>query len=283
MHKNNMIELLRKANVLLLLSIQLLLLPVLTKGYASWFVTQEIACYRNFKAGEVIMNSQIIDASQSRYPNIRLQASNDDSESIEYEPGQEFTLTISVPYDGVHDLQYVVETDEGGKMIGTGSGCEGRRASARNGETVRLSLSGTTDTVKVWAGWATGHEAVTLTPPLIFHKKGTTPQKTETRKEKELPQKDTPEHINQPKYKSFQDINPLHHPKIKNRLRSISKNKHYIHHKRNLHKKHAQFVDFAHDSPFLANLSIAALVLVLGIIFVKGCGSTGKKKGIHNL
>jgi len=271
-----MIEPLSKTYALLLLSIQLLVLPTLTKSYASWLVTQEIACYRDFKPGEVIMNNQIIDASNSKYPNIRLQVSNDKSESIDYEPGQEFTLTISVPYDGVHDLQYVVETDEGGKMIGTGSGCEGRRASARNGESVRLSLSGTTDTVKVWAGWATGHEAVTLTPPLIFHKKGTKPQKEEI---KEIPQ----QNINQPKYRSFQDINPLHHPKIKNRLRSISKNKHYMHHKRNLHKKHAQFVEFASDSPFLANLSIAAFVLVLGIIFVKGCGSTGKKKGKHDL
>lgn len=283
---------LRKTKVITLIS-TVLLLPIFAESYASWFVNENVACYRDLRAGEVIMNNEIIDASKSKYPNIRLVQTGGDgggndnkSEVIDFEPGQTFTLTISVPYDNVHDLQYVVETDDGGKMVGAGSGCDGRRASARNGDKVTLELSGAIETVNVLAGWATGHEAVTLTPPLIFCKKGTSKEETIKEEDHPEPQKYIPHprrDINQqPKYRTHR-INDHHHPDLKSKLRGLSSH-HFHKHKRALHKKHTQFLEFASDSPFLANLSIGMLVLVLLIIFVKNCG--GEKtanKGKHDL
>jgi hypothetical protein len=85
-------------------------------------------------------------------------------------------VRLSVPpelQDG--DVQFVVETSEGAKFVEPIM-CEGRRSFARNhDDAVTLVLEGSTDTVSLKAGWASGYEAVKLTPLLFMQMESSEP------------------------------------------------------------------------------------------------------------
>ena len=69
------------------------------------------------------------------------------------------------------DVQYVMETTGGTFNSGM---CDGVRGHAiRHDEKVVLELTGKEDQVELWAGWATGHGAVSLTPRTKLRKDGT--------------------------------------------------------------------------------------------------------------
>lgn len=118
----------------------------------------------------------------------------------------EYKLTLEYPMSmELGDLQYVMETSSGGEFIYAnnkgGVGCDGRRAFGRRKTEIFLEIDSSSKTfqdddetnssnqqnrekgefvegeaggstvkggVEVWAGWATGHEAVTLTPRVRF-------------------------------------------------------------------------------------------------------------------
>jgi hypothetical protein len=68
------------------------------------------------------------------------------------------------------DVQFVVETTDGATFTSPNM-CEGKRSFSRAyDEHVTLVLEGSTDTVSLKAGWAAGHEAVSLTPKLVLTK-----------------------------------------------------------------------------------------------------------------
>lgn len=73
------------------------------------------------------------------------------------------------------DVQFVVETSEGAKFVEPIM-CEGKRSFARNhDDAVTLVLEGSTDTVSLKAGWASGYEAVSLTPSLFMRMESSEP------------------------------------------------------------------------------------------------------------
>jgi hypothetical protein len=90
-----------------------------------------------------------------------------------------FKIRLHVPEGSPSSLdsaQYVVETTAGGSF--RKSMCEGRRThSAGKSGLVTLDIAGTaSDRVQVWAGWATGHEPVSLTNKLVFTRTGEDPE-----------------------------------------------------------------------------------------------------------
>lgn len=73
------------------------------------------------------------------------------------------------------DVQFVVETSQGAKFVEPIM-CEGKRSFARNhDDAVTLVLEGSTDSVSLKAGWATGYEAVALTPTLFMQMESSEP------------------------------------------------------------------------------------------------------------
>ena len=140
--------------------------------FAEWYI-EPITCRRNFSEGQVIMNQKTIEADKSIFRNIQLEVIGYEDSSIDFDPpGQIFQISLSVPYeDGniLSNLQFIMETSDGGKFIGSGAGYVNKRVAGwkKHANKVTFAVSGEND-AKVWAGWALGHEAATLTYPSTF-------------------------------------------------------------------------------------------------------------------
>ena len=148
-------------------------------GFAAWLVDRELGCWTYLTEGEVIMNHEIVAATNSRHPDIHLQVFR---EGQMVEPDQS-TLTVPfsskgetiqvrlfMPKELEHlDAQFVVETTKGAKFTAPYVGCEGKRSAGKKKTAeMTLTLTGEEETVELVAGWASGHEAVTLTQKLIL-------------------------------------------------------------------------------------------------------------------
>lgn len=137
-----------------LLSVLLLMLVGPAKGFASWFIKD--FCDRQLIAGEIIMNAPVIYSDER---SIRiLRGSEDITRNGEYIPGEELTVQIS-------DVtpQFVIEISNG-QIVG--GGCDGKRIADKSNVVVIMPLSG--QEVLIWAGWATGHSAVSITDVFTF-------------------------------------------------------------------------------------------------------------------
>jgi hypothetical protein len=150
---------------LLLLS---LLLPWTTHGFAAW--TQ---CFIELDETEVIMNHRIVPVKYSReYVTIQVKTENGDWTSDFTYNGSGPTIIqarLQVPDELEHDpVQFVIETTEGAVFTAPKM-CEGRRSFSTNyADPVTLQITGEAESVTLVAGWAAGHEAVTMTPKLLL-------------------------------------------------------------------------------------------------------------------
>jgi len=179
----------------LILTSCLSLLPTRTDAFAAWFVDRRASCFADLAPNEIIMNNGVLPHSSSREPSIRLEVSPllGDAANDVAEPNSEYVVKFVLPDEArarLSDVQYVLElTDPSSSGSGRqppnppiakftvaspggGIGCEGRRANGRtsnnsatdsssiftiNGDAARGA------SLEIVAGWATGHEAVTLT------------------------------------------------------------------------------------------------------------------------
>jgi len=150
---------------------------------------------------EVIMNGHVVAASESSHPKVHLALVQSSQELVARTTVDEdgttryylrnknnadkipVELRLSIDdYPELKDIQFVVDTttgvEEGSGENGAnlvGGQCDGQtRVSGRGSDTVILNVpaTATTNPVQVWAGWATGHEAVKLTHILEFHVDG---------------------------------------------------------------------------------------------------------------
>jgi hypothetical protein len=150
---------------LLLLS---LLFPWTTHGYASF-----LKCFVDLDETEVIMNRYVVPVKKSReYVTIEVQTENGDwTSDFQYSGSEPTTIQarLQVPHELEDDpVQFVMETTEGA-VFTTPKMCEGRRSFSLNyADPVTLQISGEEGSVTLLAGWAAGHEAVTLTPKLLL-------------------------------------------------------------------------------------------------------------------
>lgn len=152
-----------------------------TNAFAAWFVDRRVSCMTDLATNEIIMNNGVLPHSASREPSIRLEVSplgRDDNA----EPNSEYVVKFILPDDAksrMIDVQYVLEL-VGGSLSevppakfttappGGGIGCEGRRSHGKAGDDAVAIFTINEDAVKganleIVAGWATGHESVTLT------------------------------------------------------------------------------------------------------------------------
>jgi hypothetical protein len=163
-------------------------------GFANNLVITKIGCMTELDTSEVIMNNVVKAPEESDFPNMHLAVvaddDNNDNNMIEspYHYSSEIVRIAFVnPYSKDEfddDLQYVMEVDGPAEFIGGGAiGCDGnRRASARLMDSSQLTLKifDTSSTLRVWGGWATGHNAVRLTENLMLKprqgREGVTPE-----------------------------------------------------------------------------------------------------------
>jgi hypothetical protein len=123
------------------------------------------------------MNHHVLPVKKARqYVTIQVKTENggDDDWTSDFTYSGSAPTTIQarlqVPQELEDDpVQFVMETTEGA-VFTTPQMCEGRRSFSANPEDppVTLQISGQAESVTLWAGWAAGHEPVTLTPKLLL-------------------------------------------------------------------------------------------------------------------
>ena len=142
----------------------------------------------------VIMNYEVKSAEDSDFPRMHLVVVDDKSGNHVESPYHYIRTdnveptVVSIAFDNPYapaefnaDVQFVMEvqpldgndSNPGAEFVGGGAiGCEhNKRVSARLRDSngiVKLQINDPTSHLKVLAGWATGHEAVRLTHPLIL-------------------------------------------------------------------------------------------------------------------
>jgi hypothetical protein len=147
------------------------------QGFASW-----LKCFVDLTdPTEVIMNNLIIAAENAPHQcevEVKLAADDEWSTTNLTYPADKITIItarLKVPAElSSHEVQYVMETSAGAKFTRPVM-CDGKRSHATQyNEAVVLEVDGTTDAVELVAGWATGHEAVSLTRKTVLRKEGST-------------------------------------------------------------------------------------------------------------
>ena len=133
------------------------------------------------------MNQYIVPYDKAEFDGVELEvrrAESDDDWQVEQyiynEPNQDIEVRIRLPnetkklFDSARkEVQWVLETSDETAEIVSSAMCEGRRGySMRHDEVIIIKLNAKDlkskdyEKVELVAGWATGHEAVTLTPSL---------------------------------------------------------------------------------------------------------------------
>lgn len=145
-------------------------------SFASW-----LKCYVDLTdtESEVIMNQHIIPSNNARYAGVRIEVklADDDHwlDTLEYHGDRTSTVTarLKVPPElSESSVQYAMETSSGASFVRPKM-CDGRRGHGMHyTDSVVLEISGSTESVELVAGYATGHEAVTLTDVLVLRRKG---------------------------------------------------------------------------------------------------------------
>jgi hypothetical protein len=169
--------------------------PMASHGFANNLVGSSTGCMTELDTSEVIMNSVVKPHEESDFPNMHLVVIKDDNHMespFHYTPSEEqFTIAFVNPYskdEFQDDLQFVMDVEGPAEFVGGGYiGCEGnKRVASRlfDGGQVQLKILDPTASLRIWAGWATGHEAVRLTPNMFLEPKpSATPKSPETKKD----------------------------------------------------------------------------------------------------
>ncbi|KAL7551523.1 hypothetical protein ACHAWF_014709 [Thalassiosira exigua] len=162
-----------------------------TDAFAAWFVDRRASCFTEFVPGEVVMNAKIVGPSPSSSERAglpRLDVVSLDGEDDEAAPGSEYAVRFAIPDEAkakLADVQYALELSDGAKHGGPppakwthappggGIGCEGRRGHGKAGSdsAAIFEIDANAEEgarMEVVAGWATGHEAVTLTERVVL-------------------------------------------------------------------------------------------------------------------
>jgi hypothetical protein len=142
-------------------------------SFASW-----LKCYVDLDETEVVMNNQILLPEEALYAGVEIEVKFPESDTwttigLQYPANQPSTIQarLKIPNElDYKDVQYVMETTVGG-VFNPAAMCEGSRSHASSRKHVLvLDISGEEESVELWAGWATGHSAVSLTPRTVLHR-----------------------------------------------------------------------------------------------------------------
>ena len=167
----------RTLHFLIMRSMALMLLSVgipPVSGFAAW-----LKCHVDLlDEDEIIMNNMIVPAAQAVHQGVEIEvkrAADDDwASSLAYPADTPTTITARLkvpPSLSEQDVQFVMDTLGQPGAVFKQSLCEGRRVTSTHySHAVVLEIDGSTDSVELVAGYAAGHEAVTLTPILTLRR-----------------------------------------------------------------------------------------------------------------
>lgn len=141
-----------------------------TQSFATYLLSRS-NCWTDLSTDEIIMNYRVVSHEESDDPQMHIQL----VEGGVVNPlpaGTTFptkvALQVVTENTATHrDYQFVMQVNGTGASFVGGSCEEDRRIAGRAREIVELMLQNPVP-VTVWAGWATGHEHVRLTPELIL-------------------------------------------------------------------------------------------------------------------
>lgn len=150
------------------------------EGFAAW-----LKCYVDLQdSSEVIMNNHIVMAENAEhFVTIKVRPEGDTridgwANELEYEAGATTMIQakLEIPYSlQQRQVQYVMEVVSGNAQFLSPVMCGGKRAhGTRSNDPVLLRIEGTSDLVELVAGFATGHEAVTLTKTIKLAQRSST-------------------------------------------------------------------------------------------------------------
>jgi hypothetical protein len=160
-------------------------------GFAAW-----LKCYVDITdTEEIVMNYHILPSSEAVHEGVQIEVKGVDddhwvTDNFMYDPTRTLKIMARLqvpPSLSEMDVQYVMEIiplddeepksateNENVKFVRPADVCKGRRGHAtHHTESVVLEIQATTavtipTAVRLVAGYATGHEAVTLTEPIIL-------------------------------------------------------------------------------------------------------------------
>ena len=157
-------------------------------AFANNLVVTSIGCMTDLSTDEIIMNEDVKPPEESDFPKMHLAVLDEyqkpiDMTTVLYDPTAK-TLEIAFvnPYtinEFNEDLQFVMEIEgptedsRAAEFVSGGSiGCDNnKRVSGRlisDQAAVTLQINDPTAKLRLWGGWATGHNAVRLTPDLLL-------------------------------------------------------------------------------------------------------------------
>ena len=168
----------------------LAILSLLSSKHCAWGYAAWLKCFVELDPSEVVMNQYIISHENAEYKGIELEvrADGDDQWTVDQYlytlPNQKLEVRLRLPevvkntFDAARrEVQWVLETSPGAEVVSSPL-CDGRRGySMRHDEVIVLKIGSKEgseqqpETVELVAGWASGHEAVTLTNRLRLSKK----------------------------------------------------------------------------------------------------------------
>mmetsp|Transcript_18944 Transcript_18944/g.28297 ORF Transcript_18944/g.28297 Transcript_18944/m.28297 type:complete len:496 (+) Transcript_18944:8-1495(+) len=164
----------------------LILVPQQADAYAAWFVDRRASCFTELVPDEIVMNNKILHHSKSIEPGVHLDISPLESNKPS---SSEYAVKFVLPQDThLNDVQYVIQLRDPEDFFedaelpakftsaptNGGIGCGGARAHGRarmeDSPAIVTFNDGVKDgaRIEVWAGWATGHEAVSLTEKVVI-------------------------------------------------------------------------------------------------------------------
>jgi rRNA small subunit methyltransferase G len=132
-------------------------------AFPSHFTETGIGCMTELDETEVIMNNKVIPYAQSSDQSMYIDLRSTEPVTV----GSTVNLVFRNPKSRP-DVMYVIEASEGARFVD--GRCDHEKRVGGKAQTVAVVHSLIIDTlpVHVWGGWATGHEAVQLTPVLTL-------------------------------------------------------------------------------------------------------------------
>lgn len=156
-------------------------------GHAYNLVGTAAGCKKELSTKSKIMKKKVVSAEQSSHPNIRLKLARSKQPEevvlvdVDKSMPSAYWIKLHNPYVDLPEIQYVVEVNStsssNAALFPEVGECENQKRAAGRANSHDLGMFFRIDTwpddqgeFHVWAGWASGHEAVRLTPPLIFRR-----------------------------------------------------------------------------------------------------------------
>ena len=136
------------------------------QGFASW-----LKCYVDLDEEEIIMKYNVLGSEDAKY-NVSIQVLDGSEWKDEYslkEDGEMISIRLKFPPELPGDTQWVIEIVAGdAQFVERNTMCKGKRAYSKDDKPLFLNVLDSSEAIELLAGYASGHEAVKLTPKQVL-------------------------------------------------------------------------------------------------------------------